>query len=78
MVEVQVVRHGNFYFHNIFRNGERVIFGESITADRARQIVESSTAEGAETTARGELSFVAGDQVEFSFTARWNRELVCE
>lgn len=78
MVEVHVVRDGNFYFYSRWRNGVQQVLGVKIDVDRAREIVGASQAECADTSVRGALSFVDDCSAKFAFVARWQPEVARE
>lgn len=73
-IEVHVVRHGEFYFYNQWRGGVQEVIGERISVDRARQIVESGDG-AAETSSRGQVQFEPGGGVEFSYLAKFFKEM---
>ncbi len=54
-VEIDVVRHDNFYFYNRRENGQSVITAERISPQRAAQIVESNA--DSDQYATGEVDF---------------------
>ena len=64
------MRDGNFYFYNRHEDGQKVVCNQLIAAERAQQIVEASA--GADVHSRGPVMFDAGDEIEFSFMAKWH------
>ncbi len=73
IIEIHIVRHGNFYFYSRYVDGNSEIFGEVITQQRASDLITMyQVDEQIEISTRhGKIQFKPDTNKEFSFMAKW-------